>query len=354
MVTSVLQPKGVHYDIDSGGRGPHWRWVFVALLLVVTGGLTWRFGPQLSHLHFWPARAQAPVATAAMSKMAAPVFALAAKTNSHAVVVARAGTARPAVAGAIAATAPAVNSDARRQVEEAEVACRADDFVSARRRYLALLEHLDRGVERTFAENRLGEINTMLAMTPRPMPEKTEVTVAPGDAVDRIARKTGNTRELILRANNISRAERLLIGQRLLVLDHPVFAITVNCATNEMRLMLNNTFFKRYAVGTGRPEETPRGAFVIHGKQESPSWWRGNKELPYGHPENVIGTRWMTLQAVGDTTRARGYGIHGISESNSKETAALIATSGGIRMRNADIEELGILVPDGTPVQVLN
>jgi lipoprotein-anchoring transpeptidase ErfK/SrfK len=353
MATSVLQPKGVHYDIDSGGRGPHWRWVFVFLLLVAAGGLIWRFWPQLSQLHFWPARAQAPVATVAMSKMAAPVAApaMASKPNSHpAVVGARAGAARPAAA----ATAPAVNSDARRQVEEAEVACRADDFVSARRRYLALLEHLDRGMERTFAENRLGEINTMLAMTPRPMPEKTEVTVAPGDAVDRIARKTGNTRELILRANNISRAERLLIGQRLLVLDHPVFAITVNCATNEMRLMLNNTFFKRYAVGTGRPEETPRGAFVIHGKQESPSWWRGNKELPYGHPENVIGTRWMTLQSVGDTTRARGYGIHGMSESTGKETAALIATSGGIRMRNADIEELSILVPDGTPVQVVN
>lgn len=69
---------------------------------------------------------------------------------------------------------------------------------------------------------------------------------------------------------------------------------------------------------------------------------RGGEPISPG-PENPVGTRWLGLGFV-------GYGIHG---TNNPQSIGTPASSGCIRMQNADIEELFPLVKVGTKVQLI-
>jgi lipoprotein-anchoring transpeptidase ErfK/SrfK len=57
----------------------------------------------------------------------------------------------------------------------------------------------------------------------------------------------------------------------------------------------------------------------------------------------------MTLSATGNTSPVRGLGIHGTWNAAGIGRAS---EQGAIRMRNADIEEIFMLVIEGTPVKV--
>lgn len=198
-------------------------------------------------------------------------------------------------------------------------------------------------------EERLGQIHTGLVFSPMPMPEKIEHVVRKGETVEAIARRHGTTPELILRANRIEDPRRLAVGTRLSILVGR-FSVRIRRSDNEMELLLNDRFFKRYPVGTGRDGSTPIGEFVISEKEKEPTWWHDGRRIPYGHPENLLGTRWMALQPVGSTpAHLTSYGIHGTWDESSIGRSE---SAGCIRMRNADVEELFALLPPGTPVRV--
>jgi len=236
-------------------------------------------------------------------------------------------------------------------MEGAEAAVRAGDLPSARRRYLEILDCGNLGSATAFVEQRLGEIGMLLVLTPHPMPEKIEYITKNGESADRIARQYNVTCELLLKSNDIRRPDRLQPGQRLLILDTPRFTIVVNRGANELRLCLNGKLLKCYPIGTGRREETPVGTYAIRSRQERPAWWRSDgRKIPYGHPDNILGTRWMSLQATGATAVDKRYGIHGTWNEADLGHAT---TSDCIRMRNADVEELCLIVPEGTPVRVM-
>lgn len=79
---------------------------------------------------------------------------------------------------------------------------------------------------------------------------------------------------------------------------------------------------------------------VLHPTYYPPDWAKkGLKPIPPG-PDNPVGTMWMGLER-------KGYGIHGTNNPASIGTAA---SSGCIRMYNADVERLAAIVPIGTPV----
>ena len=235
---------------------------------------------------------------------------------------------------------------ARAQADEA-----ADQLLAARTNYLALLARPDADAARAFAETRLGAVNVTLAGTPRAMPEKIDYAIRAGDSIKILARRHGCTAELIIRANNIRNPDRIQIGDRLRILDKPAFAIRIGKTTNDLLLTLNGAFFKRYTVGTGMYGRTPVGTFRIQDKIENPPWWRPDGQVvPFGDPENILGTRWMSLASTGETPPARGYGIHGTWDP---ATLGKQSSAGCIRMRNSDVEELFMLVPDGAPVMIV-
>lgn len=240
--------------------------------------------------------------------------------------------------------------DWARQVNRAQQAEREDRLVDARQLYQGILERCRDPMIRKRVEELAGDVNVKLALSPRPMPEKHVVIVERGDSLARIAKKFGTTVDLIQVSNRIDNPNLIKAGDRLLVLD-ATFDILVSKSRNDLVLRMNGGFFKRYPAGTGRFGKTPVGAFTINDKIKEPVWWRRDgKEVPYGDPENILGTRWMSLRPTeGTTLVGSGYGIHGTWDNS---TIGKAESAGCIRMKNSDVEELFILVPLGTSVTI--
>jgi lipoprotein-anchoring transpeptidase ErfK/SrfK len=187
----------------------------------------------------------------------------------------------------------------------------------------------------------LSDIDTQILLTPAAAPEKVEYTVAAGDSLDKIAKKFGTTVSLIKVSNNLTR-DLIRVGDRLRVYQGK-FAVDVNKSENTLMLTDNGHFFKRYRVGTGQYSKTPVGEFKITTRIESPPWYRTDgKTIPFGDPQNILGTHWLGLNVS-------GYGIHGTWETNSigKQVSA-----GCIRLLNSDVAELYTILPVGTVVTI--
>jgi len=186
----------------------------------------------------------------------------------------------------------------------------------------------------------LGELNAQIALTALPAPEKLDYTIQPGDTLGKIANRYGTTIELLRKANHLT-GDKIRVGDRLRIYQGK-FTVIVSKNANTLTVTDAGKFFKRYRVGTGQFSKTPVGDYKITVRQEKPDWHRGDKIIPFGDPENILGTHWLGLDV-------RGYGIHGTWETNSigKQSSA-----GCIRMLNDDVAELFTLLPVGTPVSI--
>lgn len=82
-----------------------------------------------------------------------------------------------------------------------------------------------------------------------------EVEVRRGDAASRIASENGSTFASLKRLNG-GDVEKIRIGQKLYVMDHPRFTLVVHCRARTADLLLRDKFFKRYDLTqepTGKP-----------------------------------------------------------------------------------------------------
>jgi lipoprotein-anchoring transpeptidase ErfK/SrfK len=194
-------------------------------------------------------------------------------------------------------------------------------------------------------EGFLSKLDMDLLFSPRPMTEKTEYTVQSGDFLGKIAATYNTPVLLIARANGI-RGDNIRVGQRLVLLDgrNHTFAVRVSKSRNDLVLTLDGRFFKRYRVSTGANAKTPAGTYKIVDKIEHPTWFpSGGKSIPYGDPENLLGTHWLALDMP-------GYGLHGTWEPESIGTQS---SAGCVRLLNEEIEELYSILPKGTVVTIV-
>jgi lipoprotein-anchoring transpeptidase ErfK/SrfK len=213
-----------------------------------------------------------------------------------------------------------------------------DRLLEARAKAYEVLALSSNKSARAGAEILLGEVNVELTLSPRPLQEKVEYTIQPGDSINALAKKFGTTVDVIQKGNRIS-GSVIRPGDRFRVFTGK-FSIRISKKDNTLVLMMNDKFFKRYAVGTGEYGKTPVGSFTIRDRVPQPTWWKNGKAIPYGDTNNVLGTHWLALDVP-------GYGIHGTWQP---ETIGKQASAGCIRLVNAEIEELFSLVPVGTPV----
>ncbi len=175
------------------------------------------------------------------------------------------------------------------------------------------------------------------------MPEKVEHIVRPGETLGAIARKYGANLELIAASHPI-RNNIILPGQRLRIFRGS-FDVWVSKGRNELLLRLDGHFFKRYVVGTGAEGGTPAGDYVITLRMPQPVWYRPDGvAIPYGHPDNLLGTHYLKLNVP-------GIGLHGTWEP---ESIGSQSSAGCVRMLNPEIEELFLLLPEGTPVKIVD
>ena len=105
---------------------------------------------------------------------------------------------------------------------------------------------------------------------------------------------------------------------------------------------------RAWTVGIGKEgQETPLGEFVVGEKLPNPSYMPvGVDPVPYGHPDNPLGTRWIGWYRGGEKS---SYAFHGTSDPSGMGKRV---SQGCIRMRNEDVEELDDLLPLGSRVLV--
>lgn len=323
---------------------------WLVVLIVVVLGLCCFFAVKLSK-----SRAKG-------ASQAKPV--VAEMSTASAVTVARQRAAKPAdrpktdkpAAGkppvdlvAVDAPRPAVLTAAKGMEQAAEL-LKNGDRIGARKVLMTTLVAAADTNERDSIESALASVNIELALRPYDMPEKVDHVVERGDSLDKISKKYGVTVQSVEIGNAVKNPDLIKAGDHLRVLDVD-FSIEVSKANHELLVLMNGKFFKRYKVGLGKFDKTPLGTFEIYDRIIEPVWWRPDgKEIPFGHEENILGTRWMAIKATGSTVPVKGYGIHGTWDEASIGKSE---SAGCVRMRNADVEELYNLVPLGTTVTIL-
>lgn len=252
----------------------------------------------------------------------------------------------PPSATATNATSPVATSDqadltALPLFTEARTLADQGQWGTAREKALAALAANPGPALRRQIEDALAPIHSELVFSPAPMAEKMDYTIQPGDSLKTIAKKFGTTVDLIQKSNHLP-TPVIRPGDRLRVLQG-TFKVIVDVSDHELTVFLNDRFFLRYAVGTGKYEKTPSGDFKITERISHPTWWRADgKAIPYGDKENVLGTHWLALDV-------KGYGLHGTWEP---ETIGKSESAGCVRMLNKNVEELFVLLPTGTPVTI--
>lgn len=197
-----------------------------------------------------------------------------------------------------------------------------------------------------------GEINIELLFSQRITPDSTEYIVKQGDTLIGIAQEFNSTVDLIKTCNKL-KSNFIKPGDSLKVITAK-FSLVVDKSRNTLILKadkispsgekLDEKVVKVYSVGTGLGGSTPAGEFKITNKLINPPWHKaGMGVIPYGDPQNILGTRWLGID-IG------GYGIHGTWKP---ETIGKQASAGCIRMYNEDVEELFRIIPIGTSVTVV-
>ena len=114
-------------------------------------------------------------------------------------------------------------------------------------------------------------------------------------------------------------------------------------------LYIDSVYIKRYPVGIGPGNSTPKGSFVVENKLINPDWYYDGKKVPYGDPKNILGTRWMGMANTASGATGAGLGVHGTA---FPESVPGRESKGCVRMRNEDVEELYDFMPQGGKVVI--
>ncbi|MDD4061334.1 MAG: L,D-transpeptidase family protein [Kiritimatiellae bacterium] len=227
----------------------------------------------------------------------------------------------------------------------------AGQIEGARDQLLSILDRVPESA-RAAVQEAVGRLSIALFVSPCPAKGKVVYVVKSGDSLSKIAAKFNCPVLLIEKANGIQDAAKIRAGLTLVFPDHPAFSVLVSKSRNTLAVLLDGKLFKHYAVGTGAQARTPAGTFKVVDKISEPPWWPGDGTpvVRYGDPKNILGTHWLALEATGDTPRVRGYGIHGTWDES---TIGRQSSAGCVRMRNADVAEVFMLLPRGTPVTIV-
>lgn len=267
------------------------------------------------------------------------------ETISEPAVSAPAGLATPPILPEVAdVAAPGLSALQQDQLSNARATYEAGQLAETK----IALDRIVADSDDAEAIELLSKTNMKLLKSALMMPGKQYYVIQSGDYLQKIAKKFNTTVALIKQMNGL-KTNTIQRGSRLLVFNGN-FHIRVSKSRNELDLMLGDQLFKRYSVGTGKFGKTPVARFTIIDKIEEPPWTRpsDNKQVEYGDPENVLGTRWMAIKSA-DRPELTGFGIHGTWE---RDSVGKQSSAGCIRMLNEDVEELFDIVPRKTTVNI--
>ena len=200
----------------------------------------------------------------------------------------------------------------------------------------------------------IDNVNKVFMTGSAPAPEKKRYVIVAGDKLTKIAYRLNTTVEALQKLNSLSRTSAIIYpGNPLMYIDG-TWSIRISKKDFLLCLYLDDKLYRFYKISTGRHDRTPSGNFIVSQKQMNPAWTYEGKIIPFGAPQNVLGTRWIGLKPVDEVNLAlTGYGIHGTTEP---ENIGKPASLGCIRMLNEEVEELYDFIPNSfkeTEVKVL-
>lgn len=216
------------------------------------------------------------------------------------------------------------------------------EFEKAQNYYECVINNFPQGDFHSEGQKHLGNLKIKMIFSSFPSLGSFIYKVSSGDTLAGIARRFNTTVDLLKESNQIE-SSGLSLGRRLKITPGN-FNILVSKSKNILELRYNDELIKSYSVATGKSGSTPVGDFKITNKLKNPDWFRYGQRIPSGHPDNILGSRWLGLSEA-------GYGIHGTTQP---ETIGKQSTDGCVRMLNEDVEELYKLVTIGTSVKIID
>lgn len=239
------------------------------------------------------------------------------------------------VAGSAPSDAGTLRSQAR-QLED------KGDLAGAKAAYEKLVSEFFSSQEVMHWQKKIEELNIKLLFSPSLTPESKLYEIKQGDTLSGIAKEFHTTTDLIKKSNNLSQ-DTIIPGRKIKVWAAP-FTVLVDKSQNTLILKCGEEIIKTYIVSTGKDNSTPTGNFKITDRLTNPTWFKEGKVIPAGDPENILGTRWLGFNLA-------GYGIHGTTEPQGLGNQV---TQGCVRMSNADVEELYMIIPTGTEATIVD
>lgn len=229
-----------------------------------------------------------------------------------------------------------------RLAAEAKARETAGNLLGAKEDYQKLINDFTNSSEIMNWQKKNEDLNLKLLFSPVITPHSKLYEIKPGDSLDKIARDFKTTVELIKKSNNLTE-DKIFPGKKIKVWETP-FSIVVDKSQNLLMIKANEEVIKTYVVSTGANNSTPTGTFKVVNKLENPTWFKAGVVVPAGSPENILGSRWLGLDA-------RSYGIHGTTEPQSLGKQV---TQGCVRMANPEVEEVYSIIPLGTEVTIID
>ena len=217
---------------------------------------------------------------------------------------------------------------------------KAGEFFKSRAIYLELLTKYSQASTIEQARKEFWDLNIAIISSSLQSRGTEIYTIKPGDTLGKIARKAGTTVELIKRRNQME-ANRITAGHKLSIWAGS-FTIVIDKSDNTLTLKTGDEIVKVYPVSTGKNNSSPVGNFTIKDRYADPVWFHKGDVVPADDPKNFLGTRWLGFDLP-------KYGIHGTIEP---ERIGKQVSSGCIRMRNEDVQELYDLISAGTLVTI--
>jgi LysM repeat protein len=225
---------------------------------------------------------------------------------------------------------------------------KGNDLVGAREAFSRFVEQNPHSSKLEEAKDYLGGINTDIFLSPKPAPEKLIYTVRSGDVLNKVARITKTSPELLMRSNGLNNI-MLRINQQLLYTPAE-FALVIHKKQGKVILLNRGKFFKQYPIrhmyGAAAPKKTPTPvAPKIVGKvSEKIAWGSGGKRIVFTDKEFPEATFWVGFSVPGHTL----YGEPD-SDSGSEVTRPPV---GGVGLAPEALQELGVMLTKGTPVTI--
>ena len=243
------------------------------------------------------------------------------------------------------------------QTEIAEGLAQAKSLLNAEKAYEArkaltdLILVAQEGAQREEIKRLLDTINARLFFSRERSEDSIVYKIERGDSLNKIALRQGKDgyyAELLQRLNGIKDAGRIRVGMQVKI-PRGTFSVRVEKGGHRLIVFLNGHYIKEYPIAIGAPlTPTPVETFQIASKKKNPQWYAPDGNVyPYGHPKNVLGTRWLGFN---EKAQYQSYGIHGTADPDS---IGQNVSNGCVRMLNKDVEELFSMLSVGENVAIV-